>query len=373
MVPAYPPVEPVPPRLPHEPRPDTGAARCLHCAYTIEGLPSPGLCPECGALFDLDESDTYTRRPLFMRWTYWAPALLTAVGGGTCLFIILAFLMGNWGSAMFIATPIAAGIVLGYRVRSKFWAIPFLVIFLGMGLILMLMSLSLAGAFCGMALAGIFLGPIALGAFFGAVLRYRLKRSSFSQRGYLPVLLAGAFPLVWGLIEGPARPGAPETIVTTRVIDAPPEACWEGIVFYEEVRHRPPLILRIGLAHPLFTVGSSKHAGDVKTCVYNKGWITKRVTEAAPPRRLVFEVLSQSIGYERDVRLTGGAFEFRDLGGGRTEVRLSTTYEPFLAPRFAWRPFERIGVHTLHGHVIEGIRLNALEARGRPVAAGDGP
>ena len=56
-------------------------------------------------------------------------------------------------------------------------------------------------------------------------------------------------------------------------------------MFYEEVKHQPPLILRIGLAHPLYTIGSSEHVGDVKTCVYNKGHITKRITEVEPGRR----------------------------------------------------------------------------------------
>ncbi len=346
----------------------SGPARCPACAYTLEGLPSPGLCPECGRTFDLDDESTFTRRPPFLRWTFWAPGLLTSLVTGTVLFVVLTLGMGNWGWAMWIATPVACGVILGYRVRTVKWALPFVYLALAAGLILALMSLSLAGAFCGLCLAAIFLVPIAVGGVVGAIFRNVLKQSGFSQRSYLPVLLAAVMPLAWGALEGPAQPGAAETVVTTEVIDAPAAACWDGIVFYEEVRHRPPLILRIGLAHPLFAVGSSRRAGDVKTCVYNKGWITKRVTEASPGRLLAFEVISQSIGYERDVRLTGGAFEFRELADARTEVRLSTTYEPRLTPRFAWRPFESLGVHTLHRHVIRGMRMNAAEVHVRPIA-----
>lgn len=347
---------------------DPGTPRCVKCAYALDGLPSPSVCPECGRDFDLADDRTFTRRAPFLRWKFWAPALIAAVLTGTILFAVLAFTMQNWGWAMWVATPTAAGVVLGYRLRTGVWMLGMFWLVCVMVLVGSIAGLGLAGVYCAMVLGLLLMFPVGFGALGGGLLRWHLKRTRFSQRDYLPIVIVAALPLIWGLLEGPVQPGDIETIVTTEVIEAPREACWQGLVFYEEVKHRPPLILRIGLAHPLFATGSSRRVGDVKTCVYNKGWITKRVTEAAPGKRLAFEVISQSIGYERDVQLTGGSFEFRDLGFERTEVRLSTSYRPLLSPRFAWRPFEGIAVHTLHRHVIEGIRRNAAEHAGSPSA-----
>jgi len=87
---------------------------------------------------------------------------------------------------------------------------------------------------------------------------------------------------------------------------------------------------------------------------------------------LRFDVIEQHIGYERDVRLIDGSFKFEALSPDRTRVTLTTRYEPLLTPRLIWRWGERIAVHTLHAHVLEGMRRGAESSSDRapaPVAA----
>lgn len=332
--------------------------RCIRCAYALNDLPSPGKCPECAREFDLAYPSTYTTKPPFIGWVFWMPAWILAVAGGAAATVITAVIMGNWGWATWVGIPLSMGGVLGYATRVRWIGITVLCIAAALSLIFTLMSLNLAGVFCGLSLTAILAGPFAGGAFLGFLTRAVLKRTSFSQRAHLkalPLLLLG--PL-WALAEG--RPGgyAVETVRTQDVIAAPLNVAWESLVFYEDVTHEPPLILRIGLAHPLYTTGAAAAAGDRRTCVYNKGRITKEVTRAEPGRLLAFDVIEQSIGYERDVRLLGGAFEFEPTPEG-SAVTLSTTYEPYLAPRFAWRPFERLAARTLHAHVLEGMKRSA--------------
>jgi hypothetical protein len=110
--------------------------------------------------------------------------------------------------------------------------------------------------------------------------------------------------------------------------------------------------------------------GDVKTCVYDQGKLVKRITKVEFEKRgpddgpglrtarIEFEVIHQSI--ERcAARLKGGSFQFETISPGRTRVTLSTVYEPFLAPRLAWQPFERLSARTLHAHVLLGMAENA--------------
>lgn len=345
-----------------------GPARCLDCGYVLEGLKGDR-CPECGREFDLYDARTFTLKPPLLRWRLWLPGLLLAgVGGFLPGLVLLA--MGNWGWALWLAMPFAAGVLLGYRVRAGrvVWLISLAITVLM--LVLGLVSTGAAGAFCGVLLAIIMLAPIVVGTWAGAILRFIMKQSDFSQRWHLPALLILLFPVICGLIEGPPSVRHPsETITTSAVINAPVQACWDGIVFYEEVKHKPPLILRIGLAHPLRTIGRSSAAGDVKTCVYNKGHITKRIEDVQPLKRLAFTVIEQDIGYERDVRLEGGSFNFEPLPDGTTRVTLTTTYQPLLQPRWCWRSGELIAMHTLHRHVLRGIELEAQREQDMPTDA----
>lgn len=332
--------------------------RCLRCAYVIQGLPSPGQCPECGREFDLSYPSTFTTRPPLVRWKLWAPGFALAAGVAFLLTASLAFGIHNWGWALFIGVPLSGGCILGYRYRGKSYALPLLGFGLLGSVILGLASLNLAGVFCGLVLCAILSIPIAIGCLMGACLRYEMKRRNFSQAGYLPILLFASIPVIWALLEGKHALMQVERVSTYTIVAAPPEACWKSIMFYEEVTHKPPLILRVGLAHPLSTTGSSKAVGDRKTCIYNKGRITKEITGVEPNARLSFIVTEQQIGYERDVRLLGGEFKLEPVEGG-TRITLTTTYEPLLAPRFCWRPAERLAVHILHGHVLEGMKMKA--------------
>ena len=121
------------------------------------------------------------------------------------------------------------------------------------------------------------------------------------------------------------------------------------------------------MPRPLSTSGGMVAVGDVKVCLYDKGRLVKRITAREPRRRLAFDVVEQ--GFEQHaMTLSGGAFEFEPAGPdpSRTRVTLSTTYHPHLGPRWCWRPFERLTVHTLHSHVLRGMAENATGSSAAP-------
>lgn len=334
-------------------------ARCLTCGYVLLGLPE-GRCPECGRDFDPNNPATYSTRPLFVRWKYWLPGFLLAAGGGAVLYALLIFFAG-WGVAVTIAAPFAVGAAVGYGCRAR----PFVLVLLALGalgvIVGTLYSLSFVGIFCGTVLAAVALVPVLVGTGCGVLLRVYLKATHFEQRFYLPLLtLAIATGLMAVLERATFKGYAVESVVTGVDVPAPIGRAWNAAMFYEEVRHKPPLLLRIGLPRPLYTRGRSDAVGDVKVCVYSKGRLAKQVTERVPDRRLAFNVVEQDRIENHSVRLTGGSFEFTAAGPDATHIELTTSYEPKLGPRWVWRPAERLAVHTLHGHVLEGMRQKAL-------------
>ncbi|MCH2580338.1 MAG: hypothetical protein MK133_03965, partial [Planctomycetes bacterium] len=46
-------------------------------------------------------------------------------------------------------------------------------------------------------------------------------------------------------------------------------------------------------------------------------------------------------------------------GPGTTLVTLTTPYRRLPYPALIWQPAEPLILHTLHGHVLEGMRANA--------------
>lgn len=285
---------------------------------------------------------------------------------GTGLVAFDFFVLGGWGVSVWFGVPIVAGVILGYGFRLSKWFLPAFCTLLALGLIGGVISLNVAGVFCGLMLAVIYLVPVMLGGLFGFMLRERLKHSKFRQRWHLPVLAAGAGIIIVLLGRGPAQRPV-ESVSTRLIIPASPAVVWDALLFYEDVEHPPPFLLRVGLARPLHTQGRCNAPGDTTVCIYNKGHITKRATEVVDSKRLAFDIVDQKIGYEHDVRLTGGSFEFEAVGADATLVTLTTSYEPRLGPRWIWRAGERYAVHLLHGHVLEGMRRRALQST-TPVA-----
>ncbi len=158
-------------------------------------------------------------------------------------------------------------------------------------------------------------------------------------------------------------PGAAIDAVTTRGrFDAPPDAVWQKLMFYEEVPQRPPLLLRMFLPSPVRTQGGGKHVGATVECGYSHGSLVKRFTVLERPRLVRFEVIEQRLGVERCVTTVEGSYEFRAVAEG-CEVALTTRYRGHLRPRWLWRPLERLLAHQLHRHILSGMGASRVPGR----------
>jgi hypothetical protein len=335
--------------------------RCTRCFYRLDGLNEPR-CPECGRTFDPQDPTTYTRRPPFVFWTYWLPGMALSLA---CGFVCLTFfaLIGDIGWAATLGVPLAMGSLIGYGVR--FNSIGCLLA-AGLGVLAALaaslMVMHPAAVFCIAVITGLFTVPLAVGVGVGLTLRVWLKHTRFSQRAHLPMLLLAISPLVTSYVENRLTgPLVIESVSTEMILPGTPERAWDSLMFYEQVRHEPPVLLKLGLPRPVRTAGDADAPGSVTTCFYVHGHLRKLITEADRGRVLTFDVIDQVHVEDHAVRLIDGSFRFEAAGVDRTRVVLTTRYQPLLRPRFAWRWVEREVVHTLHGHVLEGMRRELVE------------
>ncbi len=334
--------------------PETQKIFCLRCQESL--VRGSARCSTCGLPFDPTDAATYTTERFRMVWVLLMPGLILAVVSGSISYALIAA-SETMGTALFVALPISIGALIGYLSRVRIWfKIMALLIAIG-AILLVLVSANIGGVFCAMVGGAILLAPAAIGLGLGAGLRVWLKGSEWSQRVFLPVFFFLTLPYLTLAVERLFPPSeAIVTVATSTVFDVEPEAAWKRAVFYEEVTHEPPFLLKLALPRPRYVIGTKMEAGSVVRCVYERGHLTKRISEVNPGRRLAFEVIDQQLHFERDVRLLDGRFEFTPLSGKRTRVTLLTRYQRLLSPEFVWRPIEERVVRTLHQHVLRGMR-----------------
>ena len=330
---------------------------CLRCHYPLAAREAAH-CPRCGLQYDPHRPETYGSEPMLLRWKFWFPGLVLAVVSGVISYAVV-IKTGEMGVALFISVPVSFGAILGYATRARIWWTFFLLAVCIPGVVTALVSLNLAGFFCGFTLGLIFLAPSMAGVTAGWVLRMALKKTAWDQRHFLPVALFMLLPYGVELVENqfPQR-RVVATVVTDLTIDATPREAWKSILFYEEVHHDPPLLARLLLPRPLHSEGARQETGDRTRCIYDEGHLTKQITQVDEDRRLAFDVAEQTI-FVHDVKLLDGSFELISIDATRTRVRLTTRYEKLLRPVWIWSPFEEKVIHDLHGHVLEGMRRKA--------------
>ncbi|MGH7145070.1 MAG: SRPBCC family protein [Planctomycetota bacterium] len=148
------------------------------------------------------------------------------------------------------------------------------------------------------------------------------------------------------------------------------EAVWAGLMFYEQIEERPPWFLRLLLPVPIRTEGRKSEVGDEARCLYETGWLLKRVTgveRSEPARRYEFVVAEQHLAIGGGLRLQGGSYVLEAAGPGATTVTLTTNYLGPRLPRWAWRPIETQVCHVFHRHLLRAMRRKVI-AHGAPQA-----
>ncbi len=348
-------------------------AYCRRCSRRLRALDDAlGHCRTCRLPFAFDDRRSYAESLHFPHWTLWLSGLIWSVLLGAGGYFA-AHQYGVLGVGAFLAGPFAVGGVIGYWTGAglRFASIVFLVALLVIGGLVF--ALGASSLICLVWLVPLFAIPGLLGVLFGTqIQRLVLRRMPEPPRRILLAFLL--LPWLVGAAEFAWSPPPPTVVVSTAaVFDATPRATWDAIAFYEQVDHEPPLLLRVAMPVPVGVEGVSDRVGAEPRCVYERGYLVKRITVRNPERELAFDVIEQQLGMERDVILRDGRFLLTPRSDGRTTVLLETRYDAPLRPRWLWRPVERRVVRALHAHVLRGMRTNAKATRIAEPPTSNGP
>lgn len=336
---------------------------CLRCGARLPvhdplaDLPGVDKCPRCGLPFVPGRSDTYaTVHAPFYKSLWFNGLVLPVIVGVICFASVQA--QQSMGYVLFLGVPFVVGVALGFLTNGRAWMLLVLGLTAVSCLAFMLISMSLAGAFCGLMLAAIFLGPVFVGLLVGCAVKWTAGEASWDRRRYAILGVIALLPMGGERIERrwpPAR-----EVVEVRTSALLPADCprtWHTLQFYEEVTHEPPLLLKLALPRPVRVEGAANRpVGHALRCVYRRGYLEKVIIERDEPRRLAFLVTEQRIGFESEVALLDGRFELKPAGASQCRVTVATRYRRLLRPAWLWEPTEHLVIHTLHRHVLEGMR-----------------
>jgi hypothetical protein len=338
---------------------------CLRCRtrlrpYRLHEL-EQSRCPRCKLPYDPDDPATYSTRGMALRWKFWLPGFGLAVLAGVVAYATILW-TGDLGYALFFAVAFSVGGVIGYTTRLALWLTVVLAAVAVTVIVFTLVCLGFAGLFCGLTLDVIFLGPAVIGGLAGWLLGVLFQNVLWDRRRSFFLLFWIALPYLAEAVEH--QWPVPQDVAEVRTgltFHASPEVAWRSIQFYEQVEHEPPWLLTLALPRPVRAEGSKAAVGDVQRCLYRRGYLVKQITRREEQRLLAFRVTEQHLHFERDVTLLDGSFAIQPLEGGYTRVVLTTRYVRHLRPAWLWEPLEREIVHTLHGHVLKGMRRQARQ------------
>ncbi len=279
---------------------------------------------------------------------------------------------GHYGFWIFVANPFTAGIlsVLLYTSHEPRTRGASLGVACGMAFSACagLIALGYEGAVCLVMAAPLVIPIVCFGGAVGYAIRQSFRAPPRARRLYSTILVL--LPL-GSAIEYAVPPSLPSfEVMTSIVVDAPPETVWRHVVSFPELPPPRELLFRAGVAYPMGATIDGDGAGAVRRCRFSTGSFVEPIEVWDPPRVLHFAVTSQpaplveSSPYDAihpphlDGYLvtTAGEFRLTPAGGGRTRLDGTTWYRNRMWPTGYWRLWSDAILHAIHRRVLVHIR-----------------
>lgn len=301
-----------------------------------------------------EESVSVTKDP--QEWNHLVrpilAAIVTAVTGGA----LIAWGEGAaaLGLSMFIFLPAITGFVAALQSTYGKSVIISLLISQTIILIALVMT-SLEGIVCVLMASPILFFSALIGAGLGRVVQTNWEQSSKSSVA-LPVLATLSLVAV-GKVENQLQPDyRREVFVTSIVVNSDAQTTWDALIQFDEVTGEIPLLMRLGLPVPESCSMEGEGVGASRTCHFNSGTITERVTRWDPPYHLAFDVEDVKLPGRHWLGFEDAEYTLEPLENGQVRVIRSTTVTSTLQPGTYWRFFEHMGTETEHQYILQSLK-----------------
>jgi len=266
------------------------------------------------------------------------------------------------GSVIFFCLPFAAGFVTAMVARHK--GILFASLILGVIFCFgPLLATGKEGLICVLMAAPLIAVGLAAGAWGGFLIRkYVIDKARHPKVLTMMIfLMAPLFLMGANSAEAPSRSPRTHTVVTTMVVDAPPEKVWQEIRSLDSLSSSKSFLMIMGLPVPQRCVIQGEGVGGKRICYFDQGYIEERITEWQPPNSMKLEITASTLPLGPWLGFKEASYEVK-RENGKTLLTRSSTIISRLAPAWYWTGFERLGVETEHRYLFEEFKKR-IEAK----------
>jgi len=256
------------------------------------------------------------------------------------VFVIVPLLMGIISAWFWVKSAPKSKTLVGYAILNSFLAILLSYIFLGEGILCLLIVSPLI---CAFVITGTFLGQ--------SMFRknnQKLNVSIFS-------LLFAVF-----IIDSITEHDYVNLVSDEIVIQASPGKIWKNVVAFEKIKQKEDYwLFSIGMPSPMQTTVDGYYKGSGRKCIFSNGYVfDEKIAVYKPGHDLTFDI----IGQPQDPEIMGhidilrGQFLLKDNRDGTTTLTGNSWYRLHVFPVWYYDVWAKSITRNVHLRVMEHIR-----------------
>lgn len=255
-------------------------------------------------------------------------------------FVLLPFLMGIICAWFWRNLKMKNRSLTGYAVLNGLIAILLSAIFLGEGVI------------CLLIVSPLVFGFVITGTFVG--------RQMFNNNNKTLNACVFSLLLVIFIIDSLSEHHFDSMVADEMVIQAAPEEVWKHVVAFEKIeKENNYWLFKIGMPSPMATTVEGYSVGAGRKCIFSNGYIfDEKIVTFEPGQDLTFDITGQP----RDPEIMGhidilrGQFLLKDNGNGTTTLTGNSWYRLHVFPSWYYNIWARSITRNVHLRVMEHIR-----------------
>jgi hypothetical protein len=255
-------------------------------------------------------------------------------------FVIVPLLMGMISAWFWKDLDFSRGKNFVYTLYNSFIAIALSYIFLGEGVICLLIVSPLI---IGFIYAGIELGDFLFE-----------KNKTTLNVSVLSILF------ILFISDALSKHEYENMVTDTIVINATPDKIWRNVVAFEKIKRENTFwLFKIGLPSPVQSTVTGYYKGAGRKCIFSNGYVfDEKITTYEPANNLVFDITNQPKDPEimKHIDIIRGQFLLKDNGNGTTTLIGNSWYKLYVFPVWYYDIWAQSIVRNVHTRVMEHIK-----------------
>jgi hypothetical protein len=197
---------------------------------------------------------------------------------------------------------------------------------------------------------------------------YLTKRGIIKQRHNLNVMV---LPLLITLLSAPIEKYFYTDkieiieVKTERIYPYTTEQVYNAIKSVDTLIAEKPFLMKLDLPVPQKCILEKEEVGGQRTCYFEGGTITERITELEKAKVLRMDVIDYKLTGRKWLGFKEAIYYFEIVGKDSCKMTRITTYTSVLKPRIYWQPLEKLGISQEHDYVFDNLANDLKKKHGK--------